>query len=450
MATFNDISLPVEVITTIIDYTYQTDLVSLARVCKTFQRIAQPRLYSSIDLRRGGHPGLPSRRINNMFRAVLGSPYLASLIRKVQLGCTLSYGYRIVPDLTASEYKLVHKMICDLQILSADIWAPSLESRGKTRLDVPLACLLYSLPYMEVLELDDPFDEEMPVSVDIMRSLLRHHVAASTSRKALCVLKRIHWFLHSEPNRDNKRPEMSEFLCLFYLPAVQTIKAVVLEAFTQFSWPASAPMTSTLTALHLCRSHVKEETLEELFFATPFLRTFEYNFYCDVESNPPGRSHLDCAKLAVSLRKLVASLETLIISATFVWHRFASADMTQWGIKGHLGPLHEFSKLRTLYAPLVVLLGWWPRSDVRLASVLPADLSYFCCTGHMVDWDRIQWTREAIVEQFREYLDANTSLELQDLVLSTKGEPESWPQHMCAKIKAMCVEAGIWYEYSQG
>lgn len=44
MATFNNVALPVEVISIIIDYTPQEDLVAVARVCKTLNCVVSLRI----------------------------------------------------------------------------------------------------------------------------------------------------------------------------------------------------------------------------------------------------------------------------------------------------------------------------------------------------------------------------------------------------------------------
>ena len=216
-------------------------------------------------------------------------------------------------------------------------------------------------------------------------------------------------------------------------------------------WPADPPLASTLTALHLCRSHVREETLGKNFAITPNLKTFEYDFLCDIEFYALHKAHLDSAKLWRSLQQVKASLETLIISVLFVAFTafdVEAADILRWGIKGDLGSLSDFTKLKTLNAPLVVLLGWLPKASARLSSTLPLNLRYFCCTNDMASWDCWRWTDEAVLGQFQDYLSADTSLELGDLELCARESPHLWREEVRQYIKTLCVEAGIWYEYN--
>ncbi len=56
--------------------------------------------------------------------------------------------------------------------------------------------------------------------------------------------------------------------------------------------------------------------------------------------------------------------------------------------------------------PFAILLGWTPHPQVRLAGNLPLGLAHFTCTNYLACWDSWIWTDEAVVEEFRQYLDA--------------------------------------------
>lgn len=274
----------------------------------------------------------------------------------------------------------------------------------------------------------------------------------SSSTRIFSSLKRVSLFADYDPCRDDQRPQFSDFQSLFYLPYIETIRATAIEPCAAFTWPASPPVASTLTVLQLCQSHVREEGLEELLVAAPNLKSFEYNFLCDIDLETRHSGHLDCSKLGRSLQKVKASLETLMISVAFfvrTAHDVEAGNPSHWGIKGDLGTLSGFTKLKTLDVPFAVLMGFIPHSEVQLADVLPCALHKFCCTNSMASWDAWRWTDEAVVAQFREYTGAETSLDLEYLELRAIGSFHLWYEEVQAQVAAMCEDAGIWFEYNR-
>lgn len=254
MATLHSVSLPVEVRTTIIDYTLHEDFDSFTPVCRTFQRVAQPRLYGKIDLEMEGKDRFLSFQLNNLFRTVLSSPYLASLIQAVRIGRSLPCEYWInFPPLTAFELKLARDSVYVMQIPSAYVWIRRLESGGvKGGLNVALACPFYSLPNLEALELNTPFKFRTAVSTNMLQSVLHSHLI-SPSPPTFGALKCIDLFTYFHPSREELRGGFCDFLCQLYLPSIETIKAVVLEPLPQFVGPTNTPSASIPIHLHLYR-----------------------------------------------------------------------------------------------------------------------------------------------------------------------------------------------------
>lgn len=396
-----------------------------------------------------GHLTFPSTRIYNVFRKILGSPHVASLVRTVRFGYDIPSKYWTVPQLTAPEVKLAQRVIYDLHIPSADLWIHRLESGDNFSLDAALACVFYSLPCLEALELNTPFHDRTTIPIDMFQCILRANLTSSLP-SAFRTLRRISYFTDFQPSHNGLRPCFSYFLNLLYLPVIETVKAVVLETPANLEWPAGLPCASTLTALHLCRSQVTEETLSQLLSATPNLKIFEYDFLCDMDYTTPCRDYLDCTALRRSLQLIKTSLETLIISVEFL-PGINAPDESPARVQGNLGCLNNLSKLRSLTVPMVVLLGWDPDTEMRLASNLPSELRYFCCGGNFRRWDTWAWPDDAIIGQFQEYIDADTSLELEDLRLRARGMSRGmsslWTEKVTRSVKASCVDNGVWYEH---
>jgi hypothetical protein len=74
-------------------------------------------------------------------------------------------------------------------------------------------------------------------------------------------------------------------------------------------------------------------------------------------------------------------------------------------VRGQLGPLKKFSRLRKLKAPIVTLLGWSPGAlPLRLAEVLPAGLRHLGLTEDMLSQCTYEWDEELVLEELDAFL----------------------------------------------
>ena len=264
-------------------------------------------------------------------------------------------------------------------------------------------------------------------------------------------LKQVSYFADFDLSRREQRPKFCNFQSLFYLPFIKTIRGVSWKSLNPFVWPSDPPLASTLTNLYLRQSNVEEETLVQLLLVTPNLKIFEYDFLCETHDRQFHCTHLNCTKLGHALQEMKTSLETPIISVNFLVGSTSDAGGSFFSYRcifGNLGSLADFSKLKTLTISLVVLLGYIPHPGARLVGNLPSGLHYFCCTNQMVCWDAQEWTDEAVLGRFREYLGAESSLELECLELSAVGEYYLWYDNIQQEIMRLCEDVGILYEFS--
>jgi hypothetical protein len=123
-------------------------------------------------------------------------------------------------------------------------------------------------------------------------------------------------------------------------------------------------------------------------------------------------------------------------------------------VKGQLGPLQEFSRLRKLRAPIVTLLGWYPGElPLRLAEVLPAGLTHLGLTEDMFSQYTYEWNEELVLEELDAFLGVWRSVtpDLQAIEFWIDQEYDRWKDAKVAQLQMMCEEAGVlctvqWHE----
>ena len=107
-----------------------------------------------------------------------------------------------------------------------------------------------------------------------------------------------------------------------------------------------------------------------------------------------------------ALQKVKPTLKELDIRLE-IYSDFAEEveQLSIWPFPGQLGSLREFSCLRKLRAPIVMLLGWSPgKLPLRLAEVVPAGLTHLGLTEDMAIQCTYEWTEELILEELEVFL----------------------------------------------
>ncbi len=458
MARLRPWPIPLEVTTIIINYVHHEDLVALSRVCKGVQLVAQPKLYTEVRLTWEKQICRHPSPLYKLLDTVLKRVDLAHLVQNLRLG-------RAPPDASGNATSFLtdggltfsarpHYIVGAPTI---DAWAhQAADSRGG--LDAALARLISSLPRLQHLELSLRCEERSTAFGDMVKcKTIPKNQPTDRPSKALSplnfnALKCVSYFtavnlFPLDPSyRQQQQPRFHDFLWLFYLPSIETIRATAVETSLPLAWPENPPTALSLTTLHLLQSHVDEESLETIFVASPNLKTFEYELVCDDEHcHLRRRAYLDCSKLGHALQRLKTSLKMLTISVEFIvrsaWE-LGSNGVDGLGIRGNLGRLDDFSKLTRLHAPFGVLVGWSRSSGVRLVDTLPFGLRRLCCTDDMSTWDGWPWRDPAVLGQFRDYLRAETSQELEIIELRATERDCMW-HSILHEVGLLCESAGV-------
>jgi len=153
-------------------------------------------------------------------------------------------------------------------------------------------------------------------------------------------------------------------------------------------------------------------------------------------------------KVRPTLRELDIRLE--------IYSDFAEEveDLSIWPFTGQLGSLREFSRLRKLRAPIVMLLGWSPGElPLRLAEVVPAGLRHLGLTEDMAMQCTYEWKEKLILKELAAFLSVWRSVtpNLQVVEVWLSGAFSRWKDEDVMQLQMMCEEAEVscnvhWHE----
>jgi hypothetical protein len=115
-------------------------------------------------------------------------------------------------------------------------------------------------------------------------------------------------------------------------------------------------------------------------------------------------------------------------------------------VRGQLGPLREFSRLRKLKTPIVTLLGWSPGElPLRIAEAVPAGLTHLGLTEDMALQCTYEWNVELVLEELDAFMSvwriATPDLQVVEVWLSR--EENRWKDEEVVQLREMCEKAGV-------
>jgi hypothetical protein len=117
-----------------------------------------------------------------------------------------------------------------------------------------------------------------------------------------------------------------------------------------------------------------------------------------------------------------------------------------WPFPGQLGSLREFSRLRKLRAPIVMLLGWSPdKLPLRLAEVMPAGLTHLGLTEDMATQCTYEWDEELILGELEVFLSVWRSVtpDLRVVEVWLSRDFSRWKVEEVVQLRTMCEGAGV-------
>ncbi len=385
------------------------EILRLSYVCKGLRKLAEPHLYREITwINKQGPSASRKVPLHLLLRTILGRSELAHHVKILRIIGVISpsVGTRADDQLTADAIGPASDLVRTVGLPREEKW---IEGIRQGNVDVYLALLLSQLSGLQALMLDRGFQYNSP----FMGMMLQRMLFSADAANRLSKGDQLQSVGFTKPFGryfafDENTIDPDQNLVLFYLASIGSISVSMPEPGPQgLTWPGgrARPCASTLTQLHLKRSQLQPDNLGEILRATPNLKEFSYELYCDADPEPERASaYVKCDQLGRALELVRSSLEKLSIAVGFYassamdvdeaggsWERGAA-----WGIKSSLGDtLRGFTKLQELSIPVVVLLGWSATSSktTSLADVLPPHpLRKLCITADLGGWLMYEWT----------------------------------------------------------
>ncbi|KAL8652224.1 MAG: hypothetical protein Q9226_004361 [Calogaya cf. arnoldii] len=191
-----------------------------------------------------------------------------------------------------------------------------------------------------------------------------------------------------------------------------------------------------------------EDTIDAV---TPNLRILEYHHAPNLESTIAldGHKVLDCRELRRAIDTVSATLIDLTLSIYFyALDQFdeSEGDHIEWGIRGSLGNMSNYKKLKSLHVPFVMLLGWSTDTSASLDKVLPWDLSELGLSSDMTGWNNWDWREDAIFQHIASFLYMRRGY-LEKLELREDRGTGMIGARQRATLKTLCSETWIEFEW---
>lgn len=167
------------------------------------------------------------------------------------------------------------------------------------------------------------------------------------------------------------------------------------------------PLPARLTVLRFWQCAIPPRQLDDLLRYTPNLRVLEYEARMPLSTAP-----LDCTVLRQALQHVQSSLTDLVVRYDLFDDQAEETDTIRRVIKGNLGSLREFSRLKSLLVPLEVLLGQTSIiQEQPLAEILPASLRHltFCDGSGYATF--LHWEGRHVMSNFKTFLAGEISID---------------------------------------
>jgi len=459
------VELPEELWQMIVYPLEKSDVSAISRCCKRLRERTIPYLYETIDWTWNSGPALAepcNPPVHLLLRSLVENRHLGSYFQCLQFNGSKNKGSiwqkrspgtiweRGKPKCTADQLQALKGYVHEVQLPSETLWITELEIGN---VNVFVALVLSQLCNLRTLKLSTDFHVDTP----FLGLLFKRALFSSPPPVGFSIFKDLQ-YVNFMPMDMDVMPEKAFFdadqvTSLFYLPAIQSIQAVLYPKRRKFTWPGDErPYALTLTTLVLPCCEVDETTLLHLLSASPNLHTLRYDYACRID--PPRKSmddlHFDLAKLGRALGQVQTTLTHLSLSIDFYTNTCGDPGNRSeyWGLKNRLGDLQGFVHLQALSIPFVILFGLaqMPRSVVTLDGILPRSIRRLCLKDDLSTWDDYEWLAPACLERLEDFLAdrKGTAPQLERLDLELReSHAYEWGEDVQAELRDLCEGTGV-------
>lgn len=294
-------------------------------------------------------------------------------------------GWRISVD--SSDLASLIAIVQDINPPFRDLWIQELRN-GTT--DAFVMLFLSLAPNITLLHLTGKFSDDNRLLGRMLRASLCQTVDCNLPR--FQHLRQVYLDLQTSTIRHPEMQNTADVLSLFYLPAVQSISAVI-DNPAIFAWPAYAPNLSNITSLHI--HGLREGNLGRILATTKNLKTLEWEWkYVPILRNATNNNIINFDQIVKDLSFVKDTLENLHLSGAVSSDPELDA-IPELQIRGSLKPLRRFEKLHKLEIPQRFLTGFSPDDDLgTLEDLMPKNIHHLTITDDMA------WLEQNVLDDF--------------------------------------------------
>jgi hypothetical protein len=375
----------------------QADLHAVCLVHRHLHELAQPILYSAIDINWQGSLAKP-HPITALVRSILGKAQLATHVRSVSCSGRPRYGLThqgkaVRFPVHEPDLKEPISFVERSQVPFRDSWIEELRNGS---IDAYLAVLLSQLPRLRHLHLSRYYFTESRLVGLVLQSALS---GSSPSPLGPCLQQLETVSLQREGSRHTEWNirNTANVLPLFYLPSIRKITAPIDDPVV-FSWPTGSP-PSPPNLVSLGIADLRESHLGQLLSTTRHLHSLQWTWHFspdfEDEFNTPV---IDLDLIMPALEYARVTLTELTIHGVSDYANRAALPIPL-RVQGSARGLSRFNQLKKLMIPLVFITGFSIPIQDSLEACLPRNLESLTLTDDLFydidineQWDELGHT----------------------------------------------------------
>lgn len=375
-----------DVVRQILGCLVQVDLRSVCLVHPSLRLLAEPLLYSAVEL---AYYKSKPHLITLLVRSILRRPELAAHIRTLSLqgGDPPDQNWKGKVARSPVHEADLHEavsLVAGTRLPYRDRWI--VELRQGT-LDAYVALLLLRLPRLQRLHLGPVFFMESELIGLVLRSILHGprsdwlEVDVSASLRELRTVSLIREVTFGLA-RANRNTEST--LPFFHLPSLEEMMVSIDNPLAPaLPWPESQPPLATNLVSLSVGGTMRESHLGQLLAATPCLRLLRWTWcyipYCVDQYNNPV---IDLDQLMPALAHVSGTLTELTITGVPLL-AYTGPWPSPLRVQGSIRALAGFGQLTKLLIPLVFFTGFSLPAREQLRECLPRNLEELTLTDDM-------------------------------------------------------------------
>jgi len=396
----------------------QGDLATVCRVGKYVRSIAEPCLYTHIELEQEG----VGRSIAPLISTFLRRPKLAEHTRSLSIGahngCGPTWANRELPSETPTIGDVcktrTDEFVACVNAMHVDFEHLWIQNLTKGALDAFISLLVSRLPNLQWLDLYDGAAKQTVVLGKMFSSALCSPRGHENSSFPKFHQLRDVYLQPGLPTGPDDYGNTADILSLLYLPALRTL-AAKLDNPLFFRWPCDTmPECHNLTSLDL--DGVREGMLGRLLSRTKNLRTLHWEWTYDpnvYELDPTMGGNLaiqlshhsapiiNLGQIVTDLSNVQTTLKSLSVTAECEWRW---DGVYPWlGVQGSLKLLATFECLTELQIPLVFLVGFFRNSQRQLGQYIPKSVELLILNNSLC-YDQCTWTTASVCRLIQTWL----------------------------------------------